>query len=265
MQDQNGNILRDANGDPVGWEWFRAYADGFSGWLPVNAIYRGGQSGYWHNPGSDAGGWLGKAPESSPQPEETTGPTEVISGPYVEPSADPCAGRKGALEFDGFRTRPYPDGTRTAREHITFRHINLNHNIDASKYVFQPVALYQRTDALAETYKMRIVEQIDNFTFQNATGVPSGTSILYVYAFPDRPKNPPSRTQTMEPAAVGLTLPGGPLRPLPAVITNVNTLVVSSDCQTVITSYPGLPAGWGRFDPRVTGTPQYWPRAMGPW
>jgi len=36
--------------------------------------------------------------------------------------------------------------------------------------------------------------------------------------------------------------------------TNVNTLVVSSDCETVITSYPGLPRGMSSISGMVLRT-----------
>lgn len=46
--------------------------------------------------------------------------------------------------------------------------------------------------------------------------------------------------------------------------TNVNTLVIKSDCSTVVTSYPGLPSGIGDGDSRIHGTAVFSTTAVGP-
>ncbi len=40
--------------------------------------------------------------------------------------------------------------------------------------------------------------------------------------------------------------------------TNVNTLIVGDDCETVITSHPGMPSIRQTPNPNYNGTPKWW-------
>jgi hypothetical protein len=75
--------IRDEHGNATGgFEWFRAYADGYAGWLPVNAIFNGSGNGSWHYPGSDVGGRLGYLLEVGFQQR---GPVDIK---YLEPKRE---------------------------------------------------------------------------------------------------------------------------------------------------------------------------------
>lgn len=105
--------------------------------------------------------------------------------------------------------------------------------------------------------KADIVARRNDTTFHSGVGtVQNNRNIAYIYAFPNMGGMPmlgiPPRV-----AANGLDRNNG------YAITNVNTVIVAPDCETVVTSFPGLP------DPRnfpggafgIGGTPQLFPRS----
>lgn len=93
---------------------------------------------------------------------------------------------------------------------------------------------------------MWAVNMMNHATFHRATGVVGANgNIQYVYAFPDN-------AAMKQRAYVGVDASRG------GQGTNVNTVVVAPDCQTVITSHPGTPGNWSPADPRIGGSTPRW-------
>jgi YD repeat-containing protein len=158
---------------------------------------------------------------------------------------DPCAGKKGGLNYDSPRRRPDQYGQTTARGHITYGHIRRDVATDKSKYVASSI--------ISDERKFNIVTGLNQATFRLANGYRDGGSIVYIYAVPEVDMNhtvlPMPFNTKMQPL-VGIDSKSGKA-------TNVNTLVIKSDCSTVITSYPGLPTGVSPGDPRISGTAKF--------
>lgn len=156
---------------------------------------------------------------------------------------DPCAGKKGSLDYDSKRRRADRNGQWTARGHITDEHVRKDINKDKSKY----------TNSLRPSIALNSavfvwVTALNQATFQSATGFSSRGNVAYVYAVPELKGNVMG-TEVKAQVTVGTDSENSFKH------TNVNTLIVAPDCQTVITSHPGLPEGMSDKDPRIYGTP----------
>ena len=142
---------------------------------------------------------------------------------FLPVQKDPCAGRKGKLDFKA-----------NMASHIFPNHIAASSKPDKSKYTFWP---WQRTRAQYESQ----VESFGKTTFENGRAAIRGNYVAYTYAFPGVDAD---TWWFREVGVVGLE--GGEKA---GHATNVNTVVVSSlDCKTVITAYPGLPTQFGPSD-----------------
>ncbi|MBX3292719.1 MAG: RHS repeat protein [Acidobacteria bacterium] len=172
-----------------------------------------------------------------PQQQTPRGPSEPEQ---QSPPRDPCAGKKGRLNYDSLRKSPDQNGNWTARGHITTNHIDTDETEpDKSKY---------RSSFVPASRMFNYVTAINQVTFQMATGYRSNNNtIIYIYSIPETPTRP-IRLQLM----IGTV---GTKGPYANKWTNTNTLVLASDCKTVISSYPGLPLGVLDDNGVITGTP----------
>jgi hypothetical protein len=101
-----------------------------------------------------------------------------------------------------------------------------------------------------DVFEMKIQNR-NQETFNFSTGIRSDNNIVYVRAVYFQ--QPPDT----EGEVVGIDNLG-PNAPIPQY-TNVNTVVVSSDCQSVITSHPGMPSrlNLSITDPRIRGNTRH--------
>lgn len=105
------------------------------------------------------------------------------------------------------------------------------------------------------------VMDIDQLTFENGGAFPqSGGRTAYIYAVPG-PLNLDRLTGSIH--NIGIDNTSNSKTKIPGSQTNVNTVIVDADCQTVITSHPGIPANVSPNDPRITGYPDWWPPSKG--
>ena len=177
------------------------------------------------------------------------------SQPTSTIAADPCAGKKNTLsyKFPG----PAINRVGVVGRHISERHISLQMNKKASKYVFMDdqgnTSLFWDQSNKAMVEKASIVAKINQETFlKGAATLTNNGRIAYVYAWPDWPGAPGEGPRL---AAIGLDSEHS------YDITNVSTVIVDSDCSTVITSHPGLPSAKFFSGPfNWTGTPRWIPR-----
>ena len=222
---------------------FTAYANGtigYKGTLKTEFFARendgsliSGGHAVWYNEiflefSSMGSYWLFR--ENHPVPNGETGGQLIIDGGRGNPSgSDPCAGRKGPLNFS-------PENQRWGMDnHIFPRHIATSTERDKSKYVFFP---WQMT---AAQYKNR-VKSLDQLTFENGKFAEVGASAVYTYAFVGIEVGDDNYIANQV-GVVGKGLPHEGAK------TNVNTLVVSTnDCASVITSYAGLPRQFNESD-----------------
>jgi YD repeat-containing protein len=155
-------------------------------------------------------------------------------------SSDPCAGRKGKLIYSD-----------KVRKHIVDRHIRTDINPKASKYNRGlPGIVEDQYDPF------EAVKAFNNVTYRNATGFESRGNIVYVYAYPVVEYNVLGFSGK---TSIGVGRDASHNND----VTNVNTLIVKSDCMTVVTSHPGLPVGLPANGP-VTGTPEWFPGYLNP-
>jgi hypothetical protein len=175
------------------------------------------------------------------------------SEPNNSMGKDPCEGKKGGLNYFAWKQNAdgsprYHDGSFRANEHIYNVHVDPNHYREVSKYIFA-----QKDENATPGEKMKFVALMNKATFLNAKGVvnPRSKNIEYVYAF-----DQPDQLDGTPHAIVGTDTENAK-----GWRTNVNTLVVEPDCQTVVTSHPGAPSNWDPYDQRITGHPEYWPPA----
>jgi hypothetical protein len=155
---------------------------------------------------------------------------------------DPCAGKKGSLDYDKRRNKPDPNGNWTAREHIKYNHIRTDVETGKSKYT-NSIGRFA-----SEKVLFAAVTAINQATFQFATGFEDRGRLVYVYAVPETPRS-------LGPISVQVTV--GTDAGNGFQHTNVNTLVLEKDCKTVVTSYPGTAAAAGPGD--IHGTPMWAP------
>lgn len=167
-------------------------------------------------------------------------PVHIDPGtPPPKPPDDPCAGKKGNLDFSD------PAGKKWGmKDHIFPRHIEQTPKWKAKgKSVYGFPAAVHAVQALGFTAKQAYVQFLDQMTFERGevTKVfkgPGGSveSIAYSYTLPGI--NTPAGAISL---FVGTDNTGsnGPK----GSFTNVNTVFVDKDCKTVITSFPGLPRG----------------------
>lgn len=164
------------------------------------------------------------------------------STPPPPPTDDPCAGKKGFLDYDSKN----PNTNETGREHITKRHINPGMWKEKSKY---------RSSLIPTSRIFNKVTLINQATFRGATGYPTNNdTVTYIYAVPEItvPGFPVSFSYQEAIGKVGIK----PKSPYNKLWTNTNTLVIKNDCVTVVTSFPGLPGYIQKDnDDRITGTP----------
>ena len=153
----------------------------------------------------------------------------ALPGTTITPKTDPCAGRKGTLNFS-------PTNDRWGlNNHIFPRHISTTQWLGKSKYVFFP---WQITD---NAYKNR-VQSLDQITFENGKFAVDRNVVVYTYAFFGIEAGDDNYIANQ----VGIV---GPDHPNAGAKTNVNTVVVSTiDCASVITSHPGLPKQFTQSD-----------------
>jgi RHS repeat-associated protein len=146
----------------------------------------------------------------------------------------PCLGYKGAeLKYDEPRKFPDDDGATTAREHITNRHINqLPRHRGKSDYEFDSFV------ASSLEFKQAAVGSLNAVTFIVGDGQKQVTkSGLVRYKFTlDFNKYSAYTVPPGMPVYVGRW---SPAPGLPKIPVGVNTVIVESDCQTVVTSHPG--------------------------
>lgn len=158
---------------------------------------------------------------------------------------DPCYGKKNPHNFNydqGSRTTPDDDGAKTAREHITNRHVTQIPRWQNKKswYLFAAGIASTKDDALRLKKKWDVVEDYNATTFASATGIKSGSYIVYIAAFP---------VYYNEKGSIGTWV--GADKGNNLNYTNVNTLFLKTDCVTVVTSHPGLPAGVPADNPNI--------------
>jgi len=190
--------------------------------------------GYCGNPGSS------QTPEEFPN-GGSGNPSGGNPGPDP-PAGDPCAGKKGRLDYDSARPRDR-NGQTTARGHITYNHIRKDVETGKSKYLMPSFA--------SDSAAFVAVTGLNQATFQLATGYRQRNgNIAYSYAVP-------ATSRALFPVSVQVTI--GTDASNGNQHTNVNTFIVKDDCKTVVTSFPGLPRGVNSNDPRIHGTPGWWP------
>jgi hypothetical protein len=158
--------------------------------------------------------------------------------PVNPPNSNPCLGR--ILNFTS------PAGKDWGFRHITPRHIEQTAGfLWKSRYTFSPLER-------GLPKKQERVSEVDQKTVQNgAVNSSFNNTFVYIYAFPDfdytiQGISGPIGVRGFEDIGID-NLHGGDT-------TNVNTVVVNSDCSNVITSYPGLPQNGGR----INGNPRWW-------
>ncbi len=183
-------------GGECGWDLEHA------GWAYICESTTGGGGG---GLGGGGGGGGGAGPRTNPQ--------------LAQPKADPCANKKGPLDF-----------TKRMGSHIFPRHIANTTFRGKSKYTFLP---WQRSKGQYESQ----VGSFGQTTFENGKFITAGNNVVYTYAF------------------FGIDVGDGwVFREIgrdgkTKEATNVNTIVVSGkDCKTVITAHPGLPWQFDRSD-----------------
>jgi hypothetical protein len=177
--------------------------------------------------------------------------------PAAAPAAqnnDPCAGKKDQLNYPPVQQATYPR-VGGIGSHISDRHISQRLFPGKSKYVFGDMTFHNDQSNSSMRRKGDDVMQRNTRTFLRGVGtVQNGGNIAYVFAFPDHPALPMLGLGA-EYAANGVDRING------NVITNVNTLILKPDCQTVVTSFPGLPSSHqfpgGTFN--IVGTPRTFP------
>jgi RHS repeat-associated protein len=241
--------------DPTGLDWFadwlnpafNNYRNGadFANWITdqENRAFFG--SSYWDLPGNandqEQFEWnyvhymLPKTYAVNTETEEET----LLYDPAANQQSNPCAGVKASdLDYSVVRKRG-PGLFENATDHITRRHILVDSGAyfltpsklpiqaqNASKYVFQD-NVTKLGDAQALVQKLNAVI----FTANQANPQWSHGNILMTFTAPPVPN-----------AGGGVFAGFGFDRNrgfgLP---TNAATLILASDCKTVITSYPGLP------------------------
>jgi YD repeat-containing protein len=246
------------------WEWFHAFVNGFSGYMTDYGRdhYYGGslfsntryESETRRSQLQPSNGSLPGTNDAGEGPTDGGSTGKLADGILSWISSDPCFLNKGSLSYDTPRP-PDSDGKTTARGHIMHRHINLNVHQNKSKY--------RATNKFNDDRIFGLVRVLNQLTFQSATGYRSGQNIVYIYAVPEVDMNVtnfpliPSFLTTFQPLV-------GEDRSRVDKYTNVNTLVIKSDCSTVVTSHPGLPSGIGDRDPRIHGTAVFSTAAVGP-
>ena len=182
------------------------------------------------NSGSSGWGWRLVCHEESDieKPIISDPPPNHGGGPISEPpptksrSTDPCAGNKGALDF-----------SKNWANHIFPRHVATQNPkwFGKSKYIF---FLTEWTEAQYQSS----VSSTGQTTFENGVYADGGNGTsVYTYAFPGIDLG--DQLWIMDP--VGYDGKSG-------AMTNVNTVVVGSDCTTVISAYPGLPRQFNDYD-----------------
>jgi RHS repeat-associated protein len=218
---------------------------------PTNAVDPSGRmcsyNPLWESPSEQwvncweswEGSWVGYDPPDKPIHEPG-------GDPPPPPAPDPCAGKKGSLDYDKRRDTADPNGNWTPRDHITYNHIRNDVEQGKSKYTNSLTPSFAPNSAI-----FTAVTALNQATFQLATGYRQyNGNIAYLYAVPatSRALFPVSLQAT-----VGTDSSNGNQH------TNVNTLIVKDDCKTVVTSFPGLPGGVKSNDPRIHGTAGWWP------
>jgi YD repeat-containing protein len=174
---------------------------------------------------------------NTPPPSQP--PTNPPANPPANPpNSNPCLGK--ILNFTS------PAGKDWGFRHITPRHIEQTAGfLWKSRYTFSPLER-------GLPKKQERVSEVDQKTVQNgAVNSSFNNTFVYIYAFPDfdytiQGISGPIGVRGFEDIGID-NLHGGDT-------TNVNTVVVNSDCSNVITSYPGLPQNGGR----INGNPRWW-------
>jgi hypothetical protein len=224
------------------FEHFRAFVDGYSGWLPSGASYGGGGnarlfSGYDYTSvsieGSTSGGWHPVfeeiALEQNPQ-NPTQGPLKGVTG-GASGSIDPCTGVKVA-DLNYSKVRDYGSGanrvTESAKEHILKNHIDSRPG--KSQYETDPPQNREAMFVQVQFYNavtFGLGARKDTF---NKKGQLDSISFLFTF-----PPIAPHRYygRTVGEGWIGRDQNGN--------TTLFNTLHLDPDCKTVRNSYPGRP------------------------
>ena len=154
-----------------------------------------------------------------------------VNSPRPEPlGTDPCEGQKGSLNYDKQYDKPDRDKQTSARGHITYNHISGDTAIGKK-------SKYRGSGVLPDSAIFAGLTALNQLTFQLGNEFESHGNFVYVYAIPEVviPRG-------VLPIEVHLQLFLGTDKSHGFEYTNVNTLVIASDCKTAISSYPGLPS-----------------------
>ena len=175
-----------------------------------------------------------------------------LPSPFPPPVSDPCAGRKGTLNHSDGSDRTDKKGIG----HISPRHINqipkhLPGGTDPKSYYSFGTFFTKGSATYTDAQREAAVMAVNQETFMKGGVVRLGAGkVVYVYA--------PLVSVTVGDAGIEGDVVGFD-RNHDFAATNVRTVVVVvADCRTVITSFPGLPAGVQASDPGIVGTPKWW-------
>ncbi|MCA1605840.1 MAG: hypothetical protein LC775_10290, partial [Acidobacteria bacterium] len=171
-----------------------------------------------------AGGWspLGVGVSTIPQNTEPQQPQQQNN--------DPCAGKKGELRY-----------ARGTLEHITNTHIQQKPKNQGRRSVY---TFGISTSDLSLADKVNKVKALNQEAFEKGIAIPlTHSATAYVYA----PYG--GIGELVEGFIAGKDARHG------FDFTNVRTVTVSRDCQSVGTSYPGLP---DFVDPATVGSARWW-------
>jgi len=172
-------------------------------------------------------------------PVPTPAPLPSPLGDYGSPCGSVWA---NTLRFDKERT--YRDGSKTAREHIYRNHIS------ETEFPFPEKSKFYFTDPRwNRTEQIAWVEQLARSIFEKGKGKAffQDGAWFIVYGV----EAIPGRDTIYDGVGLDASMLGRQL-------TNVVTLVLDSDCQSVSTFFPGLPARMGVDDERIGGAAPHW-------
>ena len=176
--------------------------------------------------------------------EVDVGPTVLLDAPnfYPEPAGACDSVWPNTLRFD--KEYDYIEGRRTGAQHIVEHHISMTKYVELSKFVFQD-------NVWGDMEKLRWVKALARHMFaqgkSQAYQQDNGNWVI-IWGAPRRMWDFAGRLYA------GIGIDANRYR----MMTNVVTLILARDCQQVITIFPGLPAGVGPSDPRISGDPPDW-------